>query len=133
MKGKSCLVSAVLLIHAELDLMIFSSAITPNGLAVFRSRIYGGISAEVLTIFNKSCLAQKLRGQYFLLLDVPADFLVLTFTDFGLVPPNGPAPGTKMGVADSAYARSTISDDVPLYLPVPLPDDNSNPRVRKCC
>ena len=37
--------------------------------------------------------------------------------------------GTKIAVADSAYARSTIDAEVPLYLPTKLPADGSNPKV----
>ena len=41
---------------------ILSSAVTPNGLFVYRSKLFGGMSAEVLTIFNKSNLMVKLKG-----------------------------------------------------------------------
>jgi len=41
---------------------VLSSAVTPNGLFVYRSKLFGGMTAEVLTIFNKSNLLVKLKG-----------------------------------------------------------------------
>jgi hypothetical protein len=46
------------------------------------------------------------------------------------VPARGLAPGAKIGVADAAYARSSLGDSVPLYLPTALPDDGANLEVR---
>ncbi len=82
-----------------------ASGITPNGLIVFRSRIFGGLSAEVLTIFNGSDLAQKLKGTTFCK-PIPN----LNFADdreavFKIVPADGLPAGTKIGVADSAGHR----------------------------
>lgn len=111
------------------DLHLFS-AITPNGLVEFRSRIFGGISAEVSTIFNGSTLPQKLKGNDFPQLYPKSNFLDVRGIDFKIVPPDGLPVEAKIAVADSAYARSTIDADVPLYLPTALPDDGSNPRVR---
>jgi hypothetical protein len=99
-------------------------------LIVFRSQVFGGISAEVLTIFNESNLGQMLKGDEFSLAILRLDFLRFHQADYQIVPPGGPAPGSRIAVADSAYARSKIQDEVPLYLPTPLPDDGSNPRVR---
>lgn len=111
--------------------------ITPNGLVEFRSRIFGGISAEVSTIFNGSALPLKLRGNDFPRLNPKSNFLDVRGIDFKIVPPEGLPVGAKIAVADSAYARSTIDAEVPLYLPTALPDDGSNPRVRLigifCC
>jgi hypothetical protein len=39
------------------------TAITPSGLFVYRSKLFGGMSAEVLTIFNKSELMSKLKDK----------------------------------------------------------------------
>lgn len=39
-----------------------STVVAPNGLFLYRSRLFGGVSAEVLTIFNKSQLMQRLKG-----------------------------------------------------------------------
>jgi hypothetical protein len=39
------------------------TAITPSGLFVYRSKLFGGMSAEVLTIFNKSELMAKLKDK----------------------------------------------------------------------
>jgi len=33
-----------------------------SGLFVYRSKLFGGLSAEVLTIFNKSKLMEMLKG-----------------------------------------------------------------------
>ncbi len=81
----------------------------------FRSRIFGGLSAEVLTVFNGSDLAQKLKGTTFCK-PIPN----LNFADdreavFKIVPADGLPAGTKIGVADSAYARSSLDAEVPLY------------------
>jgi hypothetical protein len=105
--------------------------ITPNGLIVFRSRIFGGMSAEVLTIFNQSSLPQKLKGTTFCKANPNSIFAHVRGADFKIVPPGGVPAGTKIAVADSAYARSTIDTEVPLYLPSKLPADGSNPKVRE--
>jgi hypothetical protein len=34
----------------------------PDGLWMYRSKLFGGMSAEVLTIFNKSDLMARLKG-----------------------------------------------------------------------
>ena len=39
------------------------TAITPSGLFVYRSKLFGGMSAEVLTIFNKSELMSRLKDK----------------------------------------------------------------------
>jgi hypothetical protein len=39
------------------------TAVTPSGLFVYRSKLFGGMSAEVLTIFNKSELMSKLKDK----------------------------------------------------------------------
>ncbi len=98
---------------------------------VFRSRIFGGISAEVLTIFNQSNLPQKLKGTTFCKANMTLIFAHVREADFKIVPADGVPAGTKIGVADSAYARSTIDEEVPLYLPTKLPADGSNPKVCK--
>lgn len=105
-------------------------AVSPNGLVVFRSRIFGGISAEVTTIFNESNLGQKLKRKQFSLTMATLFFSHFWYAGFGIVPEEGLAAGAKIGVADSAYVKSTINDDVPLYLPTRLPDDGTNPRVK---
>ena len=53
---------------------ILSSAVTPNGLFVYRSKLFGGMSAEVLTIFNKSNLLIKLKGN-----EIPCPLAYLIF------------------------------------------------------
>ena len=53
---------------------ILSSAVTPNGLFVYRSKLFGGVSAEVLTIFNKSNLLIKLKGT-----EIPCPLAYLIF------------------------------------------------------
>ena len=39
------------------------TAVTPSGLFVYRPKLFGGMSAEVLTIFNKSELMAKLKDK----------------------------------------------------------------------
>ena len=46
-----------------------------------------------------------------------------------MIPKDGLAPGLKMGVADSAYARAIDELREMLYLPVKLPENGDNPRV----
>jgi hypothetical protein len=89
------------------------------------------MSAEVLTIFNQSTLPQKLKGTAFCKANPNLIFTHVREVDFKIVPPDGVAAGTKIAVADSAYARSTIDDKVPLYLPTKLPSDGSNPKVEE--
>ncbi len=36
-----------------------------SGLFVYRSKLFGGLSAEVLTIFNKSNIMALLKGEKF--------------------------------------------------------------------
>ncbi len=89
------------------------------------------MSAEVLTIFNQSNLPQKLKGTAFCKANLTLIFAHVCEVDFKIVPPDGVVAGTKIAVADSAYARSTIDAEVPLYLPTKLPSDGSNPKVRE--
>lgn len=96
---------------------------------VFRSQIFGGLSAEVLTIFNGSDLAQKLKGTTFRKPIPNLNFVADREAAFKIVPADGVPAGTKIGVADSAYARSSLDAEVPLYLPTKLPADGSNPLV----
>jgi hypothetical protein len=88
------------------------------------------MSAEVLTIFNQSSLPQKLKGTAFCKANLTFNFADIGGVDFKIVPADGIPAGTKIAVADSAYARSTIDAEVPLYLPTKLPADGSNPKVR---
>jgi hypothetical protein len=46
-----------------------------------------------------------------------------------VIPKDGLAPGLKMGIADSAYARAIDELREMLYLPVKLPENGDNPRV----
>ena len=46
-----------------------------------------------------------------------------------MIPKEGLAPGLKMGIADSAYARAIDELREMLYLPVKLPENGDNPRV----
>lgn len=39
-----------------------STAVAPNGLFLYQSKLFGGISAEVTTIFNKSDSMKRLKG-----------------------------------------------------------------------
>ena len=114
---------------------ILSSAVTPNGLFVYRSKLFGGMSAEVLTIFNKSNLLIKLKGT-----EIPCPLAYLIFfisrmAEHGVIPKEGLPPGVKMGVADAAYIRaSPVLKDM-LYLPTQVPENGDNPRVshlREC-
>ena len=89
------------------------------------------MSAEVLTIFNQSNLPQKLKGTTFCKANPNSIFAHARGADFKIIPPGGVPAGTKIAVADSAYARSTIDAEVPLYLPTKLPVDGSNPKVRE--
>jgi len=106
-----------------------ASGITPSGLIVFRSRIFGGLSAEVLTIFNGSDLAQKLKSTAFCKPIPNLNFCANRGAVFKIVLADGVPAGTKIGVADSADARSSLNAEVPLYLPTKLPADGSNPLV----
>ncbi len=92
---------------------------------MFRSRIFGGLSAWVLTIFSGSDLARKLKGTTFC-----KPILNLIFADdreavFKIVPADELQAGTKIGVADTAYATSSPDVEVPLCLPTKLPADGS--------
>ena len=46
-----------------------------------------------------------------------------------VIPKEGLAPGLKMGIADSAYARAIDELREMLYLPAKLPENGDNPRV----
>lgn len=43
-------------------LLYYNIGCTPNGLFIFRSKLFGGISHEVLTMFNKSNIMAKFKG-----------------------------------------------------------------------
>lgn len=97
---------------------------------MFRSKIFGGMSAEVLTIFNKSAIPEMLKGSCLAQLNVSFNFHDVRYTAHKLVPPGGVPLGVKIGVADSAYRKSTLGTDMPLWLPTALPKDFSNLKVR---
>ena len=67
----------------------------------------------------------------FSLLGLLLFFLSRRSAAFGIIPEEGLAPGLKIGVADSAYTRSTLDACMPLYLPGTLPEDGRAPSVRK--
>jgi hypothetical protein len=108
---------------------ILSSAVTPNGLFVYRSKLFGGMSAEVLTIFNKSNLMVKLKGSEIRRPLANLIFLISRMAEHGVIPKEGLPPGVKMGVADAAYIRASPELRDMLYLPVKVPENGDNPRV----
>ncbi len=87
----------------------------------------------MLTIFNGSDLAQKLKGTTFRKPIPNLNFAANRGAVFKIVPADGVPAGTKIGVADSAYARSSLDAVVLLYLPTMLPADGSNPLVSGVC
>ncbi len=119
-------------LHVRLILPPICTGCAPNGIWVFRSSIFGGMSAEVTTIFNESKLPEMLKSNTFPHSIGPFIFSLPAFAAYGLVPKEGLAPGVKIGVADSAYTRSSLEKSMPLWLPTKLPNDGSNPRVRFC-
>jgi hypothetical protein len=78
--------------------------IAGNGLFLYRSKLFGGISAEVLTIFNNSLLMERLKAH-------------------GVIPKEGLAPGIKVAVADTAYHRASNEWDGHIFLPQKLPEN----------
>lgn len=108
---------------------ILSSAVTPNGLFVYRSKLFGGMSAEVLTIFNKSNLMVKLKGSEIRRPLANLIFFISCMAEHGVIPKEGLPPGVKMGVADAAYTRASPELRDMLYLPVKVPENGDNPRV----
>ncbi len=104
--------------------------IAPNGLFLYRSKLFGGITQKVVRIFNHSNLMDKLKGT-----ETPVLFGYLNFSHsrnaaHSVVPKDGPAPGVKIAVADSAYLKATGEWEGRLYLPMKLPENGDNPRVR---
>ena len=103
--------------------------IAPNGLFVYRTKLFGGMSAEVLTQFNKSRLMDCLRGTE---IRIPVGRFKISLSlcaAHGVIPAGGLAAGTKILVADSAYHRVSEEWQGHVWLPVKLPQDGSNPTV----
>ncbi len=48
--------------RVEIELNGKLTVIAPNGLFVYRGKLHGGMSSEVLTQFNKSALMALLKG-----------------------------------------------------------------------
>ena len=56
-----------MLLRVQIDLLRHPAVVTTEGLFVYRSKLFGGMSAEVLTIFSKSNLMACLKG-----IEIPA-------------------------------------------------------------
>ena len=57
------------------------------------------------------------------------NFSLSRFAAHEAIPREGPAPGVKIGVADSAYLRASEEWKDRLYLPQKLPPNGENPKV----
>lgn len=55
------LVRAIERFHSFVCLLFMYLGVAPNGLFTFRSKLFGGISAEVSTIFNESTILEKFK------------------------------------------------------------------------
>jgi hypothetical protein len=98
-------------------------------LFIFRSRIFGGITNEVTTMFNKSRILDMFERTGFPGLWRALFIFDNFFIEYGFIPEGGLKPGHKIAVADSAYTRAIEELKRLLFLPTPLPSDGSNPRV----
>lgn len=114
--------------HLSTDLGV--TVIIPNGLFVYRTKLFGGMAAEVLTMFNKSDLMEKLRGTQIRNSSSSFIFSPPMNAAHGVVPAQGLAPGVKIAVGDTAYARASGDWEGRLYLPTKQPEDGSNLQVQ---
>jgi len=107
------------------------AVVAPNGLFVYRTKLFGGITAEVTTQFNGSNLMETLKGtQIRNPLDHFTDRLSLS-AGHSVIPVGGLEPGVQILVGDSAYHRVSNEWKGHFYLPTKLPEDRSNPEVSK--
>ena len=102
------------------------SVIAPNGLFMYRSKLHGGMTQEVLRIFNTSTLMASLKGTEIPALGATFYFSLSRNTVHGVIPACGVPSGTKIGVADSAYHRASEEWAGHLYLPTKLPESGDN-------
>jgi hypothetical protein len=102
------------------------SVTAPNGLFMYRSKLHGGMTQEVLRIFNTSTLMASLKGTEIPALGDTFNFSLSRNTAHGVISAGGVPPGTKIGVADSAYHRASEEWAGHLYLPTKLPESGDN-------
>ena len=103
-----------------------NSVIAPNGLFMYRSKLHGGMTQEVLRIFNTSTLMASLKGSEIPALADSFNFSLSRCAVHGVIPAGGVLPGTKIGVADSAYHRASDEWAGHLYFPTKLPESGNN-------
>jgi hypothetical protein len=101
----------------------------PNGLFVFRSKIFGGLSAEVTTIFNTSNIAKMATGDVFFVPDTHPIFHRFVLLDFKLIPHEGLADVVEIFLADSAYSRAMLEHGIVVRIPTPLPENGERQKV----
>ena len=105
----------------------------PNGLVMYRSALHGGITSEVLWIFNESALMERLVGIKFAVRARFPFFHLFDYAAHGVVPTEGLADGVQIGVGDSAYHRVSAKWQGHFYLPSKLRADGENLTVSGCC
>jgi len=99
-------------------------------LFVFRSKIFGGLSAEVTTIFNTSSIANMAKGDVLFVPETHPIFQISFLLGFKLIPEGGLADGVEIFLGDSAYARAMLDDGIAVRIPTPLPENGERPKVR---
>lgn len=97
--------------------------IAGNGLFLYRSKLFGGISAEVLTIFNNSVLMERLKGKQIRTSLGKLNFDPSMIAAHEVISKEGLVPGTKVAVADTAYHRASNGWNGRIYLPQKLPEN----------
>jgi hypothetical protein len=101
----------------------------PHGIWVFRSKIFGGLSAEVTTIFNGSSIVDISKRRPLFIATLTLIFSLFFFAGFELIPKEGFPEGKEIFLGDSAYTRAALAAGVQVRTPVPLPVDGSLPKV----
>jgi hypothetical protein len=103
--------------------------VVPNGIFVYRSHLHGGLTAEVLRIWNGSNILKLLKGSGFPDLVKDFKFSLSRNAEHGAIPKDGVPAGTKIFVVDAAYHRSTEELKAMSYLPTKVPENGDNPQV----
>jgi hypothetical protein len=105
---------------------IFSIGTSTDNLIIGRTFLFPGMSSEVYTLFNESDITNWIKCKQIPCVERLKIFCFFLFLVHKVIPEGGLKEGERIGVADSAYLRSKLKEEVPLWLPSQQPEDCSN-------
>lgn len=104
--------------------------VSTQRLILWRSEIFGGISNEISVILDESTLLTDMKGIAFGLWLCVLYFHFFLFVAMGYLKERDRDPTAVVCLADSAYHRSALKEELGLGLPVPQSKDGVQQKVR---